>query len=52
MQIGVIIGSHWYGQLAEQVEKLKVNNLPTEETFSFGRTISDVFRALLFEVKN
>ncbi|AFY75439.1 uncharacterized protein involved in cysteine biosynthesis (plasmid) [Synechococcus sp. PCC 7502] len=51
VQIGVILGSPWYGQLAEQIEKLKINNLPTEETFSFGRTISDVFRALLFEVK-
>ncbi len=51
MQIGVILGAPWYGQLAEQIQKLKINNLPVEESFSFGRTIGDIFRALMFEVK-
>jgi len=51
VQIGVVIGAPWYGQLAEQIEKLKINNLPVEESFSFGRTIGDIFRALMFEVK-
>lgn len=51
VQIGVILGSPWYGQLAEQIEKLKIDNLPKEDTFNFGRTIADIFRALMFEVK-
>jgi CysZ protein len=51
VQIGVILGAPCYGKLAEQIEKVKINNLPVEESFSFGRTIGDIFRALMFEVK-
>ncbi len=51
VQIGVILGSPWYGQLAEQIEKLQTGELPKEENFSIGRIISDIGRALMFEVK-
>ena len=46
-QFGVLLGMPWYGQLSEQLEKLKVGELPIVE----GNIAQDISRALLFEIK-
>ncbi|MGC9504606.1 EI24 domain-containing protein [Baaleninema sp.] len=50
VQFGVILGSPWYGQLSEQLEKLKTGKLPTYEG-GFLTVVRDIWRALAFEVK-
>lgn len=47
VQFGVFLGMPWYGQLSEQLEKLRLGELPKIE----GNIIQEVSRALLFEVK-
>ncbi|WP_035493316.1 EI24 domain-containing protein [Baaleninema simplex] len=50
VQFGVILGSPWYGQLSEQLEKLKTGKLPTYEGGALA-IVKDIWRALAFEVK-
>lgn len=47
VQFGVLIGSPWYGQLSEQLEKLKLGELQIVEV----NIAQEISRVLLFEVK-
>lgn len=47
MQFGVLLGAPWYGQLSEQLEKLRTGKLEIVEVNIF----QDLGRALLFEFK-
>ena len=47
VQFGSILGAPWYGQLSEQLEKIRTNNLEIVEV-GFLR---DIGRAILFELK-
>ncbi len=46
-QFGVLLGAPWYGQLSEQLEKIRTGKVEIVEV-SF---IQDIWRAILFEVK-
>ncbi|YAI81333.1 MAG: EI24 domain-containing protein [cyanobacterium endosymbiont of Rhopalodia sterrenbergii] len=46
-QFGVILGAPWYGKLSEKLEKLRTG---TVDIIEVG-TISDIWRAILFELK-
>ncbi len=48
VQFGVVLGSPWYGQLSEQLEILRLGEVPLG---SSGNFISDIGRSLLFELK-
>ena len=50
VQFGVILGAPFYGQLSEQLEKLKTGKLPEPPQGMFAMVI-DIWRAILFEVK-
>lgn len=50
VQFGVILGSPFYGQLSEQLEKLKTGKLP-EPPQGILAMVADIWRAILFEVK-
>ncbi|MBO9999811.1 MAG: EI24 domain-containing protein [Cyanobacteria bacterium SID2] len=50
VQFGVILGSPWYGQLSEQLEKLRTGKLPTYEGGALA-IFQDIWRALAFEIK-
>jgi CysZ protein len=47
VQFGVLLGAFWYGQLSEQLEKLKTGKV---ETIEMG-IIRDINRAIFFEIK-
>lgn len=47
VQFGVLLGSPWYGQLSEQLEKLRTGQLDIVEV---GIAL-DIWRAILFELK-
>lgn len=46
-QFGVLLGSPWYGQLSEQLEKLRTGEAVTVEV----GIVRDVWRAIAFELK-
>ncbi|MGK7876308.1 MAG: EI24 domain-containing protein [Xenococcaceae cyanobacterium] len=46
-QFGVLLGAPWYGQLSEQLEKIRTGELHTVEVGIFR----DLWRAILFELK-
>ena len=50
VQFGVILGAPFYGQLSEQLEKLKTGKLPEPPQGMFAMVI-DIWRAILFELK-
>ncbi len=50
LQIGSILGSPWYGQLSEQIEKLRTGQLPPMAE-GMGALLRDIWRALMFEIK-
>ena len=50
VQFGVILGSPFYGQLSEQLEKIRTGTLPEAPTGLLG-SITDIWRAILFELK-
>lgn len=50
VQFGAILGSPWYGQLSEQLEKWKTGKVPTNEGGALA-IARDIWRALAFEVK-
>ncbi|MGB2925676.1 MAG: EI24 domain-containing protein [Limnothrix sp.] len=47
VQFGVILGAPWYGQLSEQIEKLRTNRIEIVEV----GIVRDIGRAILFELK-
>ncbi len=51
VQFGTLIGSPWYGQLSEQLEKQRLGQLPPAESVGVGGIARDIWRAILFEVK-
>jgi len=50
VQFGVILGSPFYGQLSEQLEKIRIGTLPEAPPGLLG-SIKDIWRAILFELK-
>lgn len=50
VQFGAIVGAPWYGNLAEQVERHRMGQLPTS-TMSLRRALRDVWRAIAFQGK-
>ncbi len=50
VQFGAIIGAPWYGNLAEQVERHRMGQLPAGP-MSLGRALKDVWRAIAFQGK-
>lgn len=50
VQFGAIFGAPWYGSLAEQIEKLRLGQLPTANQ-SLGRALEDIGRAIAFQLK-
>ncbi len=50
VQFGIILGSPFYGQLSEQLEKLKTGKLP-EPPQGILAMVTDIWRAILFELK-
>jgi CysZ protein len=47
LQFGVILGAPWYGQLSEQMEKLRTGKVEIVQI----HIIQDIWRAILFEFK-
>lgn len=47
-QFGVLLGAPWYGQLSEQLEKIRIGKVEIIEINIF----SDLARAILYELKN
>ncbi|NEP06521.1 MAG: hypothetical protein F6K25_30160 [Okeania sp. SIO2G4] len=50
VQFGTILGSPFYGQLSEQLEKIRTGTLP-ETPPSLLNSLKDIWRAILFELK-
>lgn len=50
VQFGVLLGSPFYGQLSEQLEKIKTGKLPEPPQGIFA-VFQDIWRAILFELK-
>ncbi|MGB3509376.1 MAG: EI24 domain-containing protein [Microcoleaceae cyanobacterium] len=50
VQFGAILGSPFYGQLSEQLEKFRTGTLPEAPISLFG-FFRDILRAILFELK-
>ncbi|PSB35204.1 hypothetical protein C7B82_01540 [Stenomitos frigidus ULC18] len=50
VQFGAILGAPWYGNLAEQTERLRRGQLPNGSP-SFNRALQDIWRALTFQLK-
>jgi CysZ protein len=47
LQFGVLVGSPWYGQLSEELEKLKTGQLQTVHI----NPVREIWRAVLYELK-
>ncbi|WP_449419116.1 EI24 domain-containing protein [Phormidium nigroviride] len=50
VQFGVILGAPWYGQLSEQLELLRIGNLPPADTSLLG-IFGEIKRAVGFELR-
>ncbi|NES71084.1 MAG: hypothetical protein F6K24_40705, partial [Okeania sp. SIO2D1] len=50
VQFGAILGSPFYGQLSEQLEKIRTGTFP-ETPPSLLSSLKDIWRAILFELK-
>ncbi|NEQ73651.1 MAG: hypothetical protein F6K23_11640 [Okeania sp. SIO2C9] len=50
VQFGTILGSPFYGQLSEQLEKIRTGTFP-ETPPSLLSSLKDIWRAILFELK-
>ena len=50
VQFGTILGSPFYGQLSEQLEKIRTGTLPEAPPSLLG-ALRDIWRAILFELK-
>lgn len=51
LQFGVLLGSPWYGQLSEELEKLRTGKTKSSEPFNMLAIARDLWRAILFELK-
>lgn len=51
VQFGVVLGAPWYGMLAEQLEKIRIGQLPPPEPLSARTIFRDIRRSLLYELK-
>ena len=51
VQFGTILGSPWYGQLSEELEKLRLGESFVAPTGGLGNTVRDIWRAIAFELK-
>jgi CysZ protein len=50
VQFGTVLGAPWYGQLSENIEKLRIGQIPTGQ-MSLGRIGEDIGRAFAFQFK-
>jgi CysZ protein len=50
VQFGAILGAPWYGNLTEQIEHLRMGQLPVAE-MSLSRALQDIWRAIAFQLK-
>ncbi|MEP1061611.1 EI24 domain-containing protein [Stenomitos frigidus AS-A4] len=50
VQFGAILGAPWYGNLAEQTERLRMGQLPIGSP-SLSRAVQDIWRAITFQLK-
>ena len=50
VQFGAIFGAPWYGNLAEQIERNQMGQLPTAAP-NLGRALQDIGRAITFQLK-
>jgi CysZ protein len=50
VQFGAILGAPWYGNLAEQIERHRMGQLPTAAP-NLGRALQDIGRAITFQIK-
>ncbi|XHX78114.1 MAG: EI24 domain-containing protein [Stenomitos frigidus ULC029] len=50
VQFGAILGAPWYGNLAEQTERLRRGQLPIGSP-SLSRAVQDIWRAITFQLK-
>lgn len=51
LQFGSILGSPFYGQLSEKLEVLRTGKLEAPQSMGAGAILTDIWRAILFEVK-
>ena len=51
LQFGSILGSPFYGQLSEKLEILRTGSSASPESMGGGAILSDIWRAILFELK-
>lgn len=50
VQFGAILGAPWYGNLAEQTERLRNGQIPVGSP-SLSRALQDIWRAITFQLK-
>lgn len=50
VQFGVVLGAPWYGQLSEQLELLRIGQLPEVE-MKLGSVLTEVGRAIAYELR-
>jgi CysZ protein len=50
VQFGAILGAPWYGNLAEQTERLRRGQVPVGSP-SLSRALQDIWRAITFQLK-
>lgn len=50
VQFGAILGAPWYGNLAEQTERLRRGQVPVGSP-GFSRALQDIWRAITFQFK-
>lgn len=51
VRFGVVLGAPWYGQMSEQVERLRLGQGAASESFSADSMLRSLLRAMLFELK-
>ncbi|WP_309228885.1 EI24 domain-containing protein [Microcoleus sp. FACHB-831] len=51
VQFGVVLGAPWYGMLSEQLEKIRIGQLPPVVAESPVAILGDIGRSLFYELK-
>ncbi|MDY6937690.1 MAG: EI24 domain-containing protein [Cyanobacteriota bacterium] len=51
VQFGTLLGSPWYGQLSEQLEKQRLGEAFVAPPEGLGNAVQDIWRAIAFELK-
>ena len=51
VQFGTVLGSPWYGQLSEELEKLRLGESFVAPPGGLGNVVRDIWRAIAFELK-